>query len=112
MRDGDQIRPASLEGHSGGYLETGLEVQGEMLTCQSQGDPRGADWGKVETGRSGQVLVQSGDQTGTGEGLDAGCGGYGEAWTLAPRAHNWLEEGPFTNTGDAGGGSGRGWRRQ
>ena len=78
-----------------------------MLACQSQGDPSGAGWGEVETGRSGRVSVLSGDQAGTGEGLDAG-----EAWTLTPSVHNRLEEGPFTNTGDTGRGCGRGWRRQ
>lgn len=50
MIEGDQIRLVSLEGHSGSYLESGLEGQGEMLTCRSQGDPRGTGWGKVETG--------------------------------------------------------------
>lgn len=56
MREGDQTRLVSLEGHSGSYLKSGLEGQGEMLTCRSQGDPRGTGWGKVETGGWGLGL--------------------------------------------------------
>lgn len=112
--DCDQIRFVSFKAHCGRDSGMGLEVRGEMRAYQSRGDPSGAGWGKVEavkTGRRGGVWVLSGDHTATGEGLGArGCRGAARgSWTVTPSAYHWLQEVPFSNTGE---GSGRGRRRQ